>query len=216
MRIFHYDELKKESSIRLSFDLFPNESLQIQLLTNVSDPYSMSNDMTSFPPSNFALLNAERIVSVGHIAAAANHALLRHQSFMIKNSAAKNENKDTNVRGLAIETIICAGGSSHVGNVLRDFAFLEKYNNEGMESKSFTVIVLAWNCSEEKMTEYVNSIISRGNGSLAPLSYLSRERNEDELKDIIKNFKLTKEDIYTESSSLDLAIITRIATKFNI
>lgn len=204
------------SKATLSFQLFPNRNLQIQLLNDISDPYS------KIPPSaNFALLNARRIVSIGHVAAAANHALIRNRNMTITasrgsgNDEAKGDNKSKDVRGLALETIICAGGSSHVGNVLKDFGFQNEDSCSNHDKNgTHSVIALGWDCTDAEMAEFIKSTIGEGAGSSAPLTQLSRDRTDQELKDIMKAFKLTKEDIEMESSSLEHAVVTRIATKF--
>jgi len=203
------DRSDPSSKTILSFDLFPDQKLHLQLLSGVSTPHKAASQISS---TRFSLLDAHRIVSIGHVAIAAQHALLRTKNMKLTMENSNGNNK--NQRSLAMETIVCAGGSSHVGNVLRDFAFLEKKDTNKNEGNDFAVLVLGWNCTEIEMTNFVNEIIREGEGRPTPLSYLSRVRTKEEETDLIKTFKLMKEDIDAESSSLELAIITRVATKY--
>eukprot|EP00559_Dactyliosolen_fragilissimus_P006104 CAMPEP_0184867714 /NCGR_PEP_ID=MMETSP0580-20130426/27491_1 /TAXON_ID=1118495 /ORGANISM="Dactyliosolen fragilissimus" /LENGTH=143 /DNA_ID=CAMNT_0027368141 /DNA_START=232 /DNA_END=663 /DNA_ORIENTATION=- len=127
-------------------------------------------------------------------------------------------------KGIALDTIICAGGSSNVGSVLRDYAFESSTTNTSNNNanhknaeKKYMVLAIGHNISNE---EFISSCENIGIGKFLPkdetLDYFSRQRNMNEKKSLMKAYKITKEELLLDDSSFENAVIARIASKFHV
>lgn len=133
------------------------------------------------------------------------------------------------LRGLALETILCCAGSTNTASVLRDYAFDE--HSEAAKSASNTtsstslsdvqydIFVLGF-CETDEEFEHV---ITNDLLKLSPAedrngieSYFQRERCETEMNNLLKVYKLTKDEVGMCGSSLEKAVCNRVAAKFFI
>jgi hypothetical protein len=134
---FSHDSSK--STTLLGFGLHPERSLRVAVLENVENPVSIAKLSVSFPNApgtengegvgRFAIMAASRIMSLEHISVAANSALFREFSRETRSKSADN-NQDANdktsvkrLRGIALDTIFCAGGSLNEPTVLKEYGF---------------------------------------------------------------------------------------------
>lgn len=166
-----------ESSIKhyqslITFSLHPETTLHMHVITNLCDekesnsnePERMIENIKSYISKNsnsnnnesygerFAIMNSKRVVSVKHIAIAANIALMKHNK--------KQQHHQSNRRGIALQTIVHAAGSTHLGTVLRDYAFTStndhKYTPSSDDSNTVdSIIVLGFNCQSMEMYDCV-------------------------------------------------------------
>uniref|UniRef100_A0A7S2A682 Uncharacterized protein n=1 Tax=Trieres chinensis TaxID=1514140 RepID=A0A7S2A682_TRICV len=222
------------SAVSITLGLHPGHSLRVSIHKDVCDPYTISEQATSFGRTTkegedratardgrFAVMDARRILSLSHIAVAANSALLRIEKFKAKKRNQDGDLKKSFSRGIALETIVCASGTSHVGSALRDYAFQQDANESnksstGRSSKRFTLIAIGYDCpGEAEYASFLSNIgLDDGLSKEEMEIYFSRSRDDCELKDIMKAFKITKEEVEMEDSSLEKAVITKIASKF--
>uniref|UniRef100_A0A6V2QJN0 Uncharacterized protein n=1 Tax=Ditylum brightwellii TaxID=49249 RepID=A0A6V2QJN0_9STRA len=250
--------------VRLTFDLHPNRTLRLSIHEKVKNVSELSDRAFSYngvTDSNnekdkkekdekmhideegcgrFAIMDAKRITSLTHLAMAANTALLR--SARSSNKTTENNNSSSGTkrkRGIALETIVCAGGSSNVGNVLKEFTFSSSGGKEKIATEE-VVMAMGYDCSNDGEYESFLSDIGLTNSTAAsseekeddndnhapkskrlPIQmYLQRDRTESDVKDLMRVFKLTKEEINMGQglgkSSLDMAVVNRVATKFTV
>jgi hypothetical protein len=198
-----------------------------------------NNDNVNGTSSNethdhYAIMDASRITSLEHLAIAVNAALLRASG----QAKAINGNNDSNSaagtshqimgqkRGRALDTIVCAGGSTNVASVLKDFAFNEHSiaaEEAKTETKSdYNVVLIGIDVTLEQyadLTMNVNIGLTNSEQHQPEMiedmiAFFGRERSKEEVTQLIKVFKTTREEVNMQG--LEKAIINRVASKFYI
>ena len=211
----------------ITFGLHPETTLRVSLHKSIpTNPHHVvvNKVISSSIPSNansetFAIMDASRIISFNQISVAANTALLRKYQYECKNGTSK--------RGIALETILCCAGSTNTASVLRDYAFdknsnaakelLNDSNGGGNDNANggYDVFCLGYCNSDEEFVQIVESLNlgpSETNDNIH--AYLSRSRSEQETNELMKVYKITKEEIEMFGSSLEKAVNNRVAAKF--
>jgi len=220
-------DLTSAYEANLSFGLFSSSTLRLRLISvptsNENNTNPLSKLFQELDDKRFSFLDAHRIIGISHVATAANLALMRRSQREQKIESGSDDNK----KGIAFETVLCLAGSTHVGNILRDYAFQSSSNDKNNKNKNknknnienTTILVLGYDCTKSEMDEFIsNKILSSVDSSTELnqcqkfLSYLDRTRTEEEKKDIMKLFKLTKEEI--DMSSLEQAVVNKVGTKY--
>ena len=84
-------------------------------------------------------------------------------------------------------------------------------------ASSFTIVVLGFDCEGD--AEYEKFLADMGLDDDGRLhvdmqQYFGRPRSKQELAGLLKAFKVSQNEVDMDGSSLEHAIITRIATKF--
>eukprot|EP00551_Chaetoceros_affinis_P006884 CAMPEP_0203681288 /NCGR_PEP_ID=MMETSP0090-20130426/42261_1 /ASSEMBLY_ACC=CAM_ASM_001088 /TAXON_ID=426623 /ORGANISM="Chaetoceros affinis, Strain CCMP159" /LENGTH=213 /DNA_ID=CAMNT_0050549715 /DNA_START=214 /DNA_END=855 /DNA_ORIENTATION=+ len=150
-----------------------------------------------------------------------------------QNENANNNNNNTNTntdttrpRGLVLETILCCAGSTNTASVLRDYAFdkhseaaakLETLSSSDDDDARYDIFVLGY-CETDEEFEHVitNEILnlSPAEDHIGIESYFQREKSEKEINDLLKVYKLTKDEVVMCGSSLEKAVCNRVAAKF--
>lgn len=128
-------------------------------------------------------------------------------------------------RGAALETILCAGGSTNVGSVLKDFAFdpnsvaaAAVQQQQQQQQQTYDVLFLGYDCESDE--EFLDVLSDVGLG--APVDegvwneYFARERDGKEMQEMAKMFKLSPEELTREDFSLEKAVLNRVATKYSV
>ena len=201
----------------------------------------------------FAVMDASRVASLRHLGVAANMAMARMVQWEAKEAEAAmaaaaaavagaeadadagseargqgtgDAGKDAapaRRRGIGLETVLCAAGTSHTGSALWDYAF-QPGADDGRKGKGAaikatgprTVLALGFDCgSDSEYGSFLSEIGLIGESRASNLlTYLKRERTPDELRHIMKSYKVSKNEV--DMSSLEDAIITRVATKFTV
>ena len=231
------DENDDCSVTTLTFGLFPDTNLKVGLFASASQtPQELTSQLSTLDSvgERFALLDATRIISLNHVGIAANSALLRLKNFRLlqeeeeasSNTPAESkegeEVKKRKRRGIATETIVCCGGSTNIQSVLKDFGFVPPPVNPPKEDGTITnnYILLGYNCSSDEEFFKVAHDIGFTRTAVSTKddmnAFFSRKRSIQETKDLIKVYKLTTKEIEMNSSSLEKAIINRVASKFYI
>uniref|UniRef100_A0A7S3PY61 Uncharacterized protein n=1 Tax=Chaetoceros debilis TaxID=122233 RepID=A0A7S3PY61_9STRA len=217
----------------IEFGLFSSKKLLVSLHKLKPSPTSLSENPHSVVqkldclPSNekhqrISLVDASRIISLDHIAIAANTAMIRMSHYEnIDSNTPNNNNGAMNKRGLALETVICAAGSTNVGSIMKDFAFDARSSaalslqNGSLDDDEYTILLLSYDCSEKEHLETISQV-----GLTAPekiqdmIQYFDRERGQQEVTALMKVFKVTAQEVSRDGSSLEKAVLNRVATKF--
>jgi len=201
----------------IEFALHPTVSLRVSLHKSIpTNPHNVVNQLFAIPNNSnsekFAIFDAQKVVSLEQIAIAANTALLRRFQFEQKNGISR--------RGIALETILCCAGSTNTATVLRDYAFDQNSTAATKEGTgcngNYDVFCLGFCESDE---EFIKVISSVGLGKAANKSdldaHLSRKRNEQEMKDLMKAYKVTPAEVDFQGSSLEKGVANRVAAKFH-
>ncbi len=192
------------------FGLHPGKKLFITLHKNVNtNPHDMTKALGALPQNDtlhhYAVMDATRIVSLNHINIAANNALMRGLSF--------GQSK----RGIALDTVVCAAGSTNVGSVLKDYAF-DKNSKAATDSDSgdtYNVIFLGFDVEEDEYEIVMNEIgLMQPDSEESMISFLERERSNEDVIAMTKIFKTTKEEI--DMQGLERAVLHRVASKFHM
>lgn len=181
----------------------------------------------------FAIMDADRVVSLQHIAVAGNGALARCARWEAQGSDRQQQGGDgsnnNNRRGIGQETVICAAGTSHAGYALRDYGFFDvapaseteqknkqkqkqKQQQAEVKTSSFTILAIGFDCKDDAEYDKFLADMELGDDQPGMEDYFGRERSKQELAALLKSFKVSINEV--EMSSLEHAIITRIATKF--
>ena len=233
--------MKDENDVTtLTFGLFPNVNLKVCLFTsdsltpkeltsklseiNVKDA-SVSSSETSTASElqdlgdRFALLDATRVVSMDQVSIAANSALIRLKNFQLlqEDEQANTDRPSDNQRprrgrGVALETIICCGGSTNTQSVLKDFAFAESNSDSTV---LYNYLFLGYNCeSDEEFLEVAHSIGLKAPSNQAEIDTFFSRFDSMEEKALMKIYKLTSQEIAMDS--LEKAVLNRIASKFYV
>lgn len=167
-----------------------------------------------------------------HIGIAANSALLRLHHFEQSTVNATNTNTnntttiptDTGVkkrRGAALETILCAGGSTNIGSVLKDFAFdknslaaaaaAASVLQQPEQPQEYDVLFLGYDCeSDDEFTNVLSDVgLDVPRDESAWNAYFARERDGKEMQEMAKIFKLSPEELARDGFSLESAVLDR-------
>ena len=237
---FHKDgsmTMTSDTTATLTFGLYPGRNLRCSLHTGISEStcralaeralnYDAADDKSATSFGRYAIMDADRVVSLQHIAVAGNIALARYARWEAQDVNATN-NGNNNRRGIGQETVVCAAGTSHSGYALRDTGFFdvapasepEKQKQMQQDAKasasSFTIVVIGFDCEGD--AEYEKFLADMGlddEGRLNMQQYFVRPRSKQELTGLLKAFKVSQNEVDMDGSSLEHAIITRIATKF--
>jgi hypothetical protein len=191
--------------LTLHFGLHPDRHLNVSLHRNPKkNPHEISKMIASHDShKRFAIMDATRIISINHVAIAANNALMRLS--------------DTEQRGIALDTVICAAGSTNVMSVMKDYAF--DHQSDAAKKNScdgYNVLLLAFDCkSDGEISNMIKVLGLGGHDSLEDThSFFSRQRSNDQISTLMKAYKITKEEVDMRHSSLERAIIHRVATKY--
>lgn len=225
------NELLEPQIAAIEFGLFSSKKLLLSLHKLKPSPTSLSENPHSIVqkldclPSNekhqrISLLDASRIISLDHISIAANTAMIRMSHHENINGDRINKNGAINKRGLALETVICAAGSTNVGSIMKDFAFDAKSNaalslQNGSFGDEYNVLLLSYDCSEKEHLETISQV-----GLTVPekiedmIKYFDRKRGQQEVTALMKVFKVTAQEVGRDGSSLEKAVLNRVATKF--
>lgn len=192
-----------------------------------------TGESTAF--GRFAIMDADRVVSLQHIAVAGNIALARCARWEAQGSDQQqggngsNNNNNSNRRGIGQETVICAAGTSHAGYALRDTGFFDvapaseteqknKQEKKQQQAKattsSFTILAIGFDCKDDAEYGRFLADMELDDGQPGMEEYFGRERSKQELAALLKSFKVSTNEVEMDGSSLEHAIITRIATKF--
>lgn len=206
----------------IQFALHPTLTLRVTLHRSIPvNPHHVVNKLLDLPENTnsekFAIFDATRIISLDQIAVAANSALLRQFQFQQKNGACG--------RGLALETILCCAGSTNTGSVLKDYAFdkhsIAASQSEGTKEQShngkYNVLCIGFCSSDEEFQEVVSTLgLSDPEPTHLINEFLSRTRTDKEIQDLMKVYKITKDEVDMMGSSFEKAIYNRVAAKFHV
>ena len=212
----------------LTFGLYPGRNLRCSLHTGISEStcralaeralnYDAADDKSATSFGRYAIMDADRVVSLQHIAVAGNIALARYARWEAQDVNATN-NDNNNRRGIGQETVVCAAGTSHSRYALRDYGFFPEQKQDAKASTSkFTILTIGFDCEGD--AEYENFLADMGLDDDGRLhvdmqQYFGRPRSKQELAGLLKAFKVSQNEVDMDGSSLEHAIITRIATKF--
>jgi len=191
----------------VEFGLYPNRKLFITLHKNIdTNPHHITKLLAALPKNSthdhYAIMDATRIVSLNHINIAATNALMR---------------ADKSRRGAALETVVCAAGSTNVGSVLKDYAF-DQHSTAASESDSgstYSVILLGFDVKEDEYETVMHDIgLNKPDDEENMISFFERKRSKDDIVAMTKLFKTTKQEI--EMQGLERAVVNRVASKFYI
>ena len=221
----------------LTFGLHPGRNLRCSLHAGISEStcralaeralnYDAADDKSATSFGRYAIMDADRVVSLQHIAVAGNIALARCARWEAQDGDGTNSS-NSNRRGIGQMTVICAAGTSHSGYALRDYGFFDVAPASEPEKKqkqmqqdakasasSFTILAIGWDCEGD--ADYEKFLADMGLADNRPdmQQYFGRPRSKQELAGLLKAFKVSQNEVDMDGSSLEHAIITRIATKF--
>ncbi len=217
----------------IELGLFPSSKLLVSLHkivspssdttdTNSINPHSIVQALDTLPSNQrhekFSLMDASRIMSLDHIAVAANSALIRQLHFesYAQDNDSNTEEKAVKSRGLALETVVCAAGSTNVGSIMKDYAFDAKWNAaNNSEGRDFHVLLFGYNVTKEEHLKTITKVgLNNPESTEYMMEHFHRSRSDEEVKSLIKVYKIGKEEVSNEGSSLEKAILNRVATKF--
>lgn len=199
----------------INFALQPDVSLRVSLHKSIQvNPHDVVNQLLALPGNahseKFAIMDARRILNMEQITIAANNALLRKFQFELKNGSS--------TRGIALETILCCAGSTNTGSVLREYAF-DKHSMAAQDQSDqggYDIFLLGFCESDEEFEDMTKSLeLGMSESEIGLKKYFSRERNDKEMNDLMKVYKVTKDEVEMYGSSLEKAIINRVASKFH-
>lgn len=142
-----------------------------------------------------------------------------------KKQSGKSQQHIKRRRGPALETIICIGGSTNPASVLKDFAFDKNSAaaatlqnpplSPSADQRTYDVLFIGYDCESD--LEFENVLLKVGLDKPADESvwntYFARKRNEQEMQEIAKIYKLTPDEV--RRGDLESAILNRVATKYN-
>ena len=170
--------------------------------TNDTTTTTTTAQATTFSPPTLALLNARRIVGMSQLCSAANLACQRPTS-------------------PTWDTVFLVAASTHLGHVLRDYAFVRNNNDDDNdddddatmvdEEKEYMVIVfMISNLGLELYQSLLEEHGLSGDTTMDLEDYLQRQR-ETSAHEFQSWYKLTTQEL--ASSSLEACVLTKIATK---
>lgn len=178
---------------------------------------SINNTPIILGGNHFAIVDASHIISLDHIFVAIHTALIRTRTYRDTLHDTDNLNR---VRGTALESIVCAAGSTHVPSILENYAFLsnsKKHEDGNAKDDTSDVILIGVNVS---LDAFQQVLLDKdiGLASFPPetpanvSAYFSRPRSPDEITAFIKAYKTTREEVAMQG--LEQAILHRVASKF--
>ena len=170
--------------------LSPSEDLSLycSVHNGVGNPNALYRQLQASEPT-LGLLNATKILSLNQLIAAANLAATRKVRIPS-----------------AWEVVYNVAPSTHLGHVLRDFSFSESTT----ESSADVIVVWISTTGEDRAYEDLLESLNIPKVTQAINAYLSRQAVADK-DQFVLIYKLTKQEVLT--SSLEAAVLTRIATK---
>ena len=207
------DTRNKSQPTTIEFGLHPNKKLFLTLHRKISiNPHKITQTLSSLPNNanhaHYALMDATRIISLNHIAVAANSALMRPSQH----------------NGAALEVIVHAAGSTNVGAVLKDYAFdahskaaaaLENDSVGSGTQSTYDVILLGFDVEEEDYRKIMDQVgLEKYEEEQDMHSFFERERTREEITRLIKLYKTTKEEV--DMQGIERAILNRVASKYHI
>mmetsp|Transcript_26457 Transcript_26457/g.37148 ORF Transcript_26457/g.37148 Transcript_26457/m.37148 type:complete len:283 (-) Transcript_26457:481-1329(-) len=189
--------------------------------------------------SNFAIMDARRIISWNQLVIAANMAFVPRSSFKSSQRRSSSSSRPRPAQDIW-SVVLNAAGSTHFGHVLRDYAFGElpqqqqqpqeeesssttNNENDPTTTKMIPIVALSTGTTMDQHTSTFTKLLSSRHNlhcTLQPLSTLQQDNDNDDHKSksstaqFSKWYKLTPKEI--ETTSLEKAILTKIATKFYI
>ena len=197
----------------VQFGIHPNRKLILTLHKKIHpNPHALTNIISSLPNNSnyahYAIMDAERIVSLNHITIAANNALMRLST------------NDKITRGAALDTIVCSAGSTNMGSIMKDYAFdqhskaaTSNENDVEGSSSGYNVLLLGFDINEDEYEQVMHEIgLKDPEDEKSMHCYFERERGNDEITALIKVFKTTREEV--EMQGLEKAVLNRVASKF--
>ncbi|GFH46990.1 predicted protein [Chaetoceros tenuissimus] len=205
------------SIIKLKCGLFPDTKIFVSLFKDVSiNPYQVNKTLSSVPTNenydHYAILNANRITSVEHVAVAVNSSLMRFSAF-----SKDSDIQQSNFRGRALDSVVCCAGTTHTGSAMKDYALSdETSDNTGV----YDIILIGIDVTLEQFTNTLSSVDGFNSclDTLVPRSdvadILGRERSAEEVTKIIKLYKTTKEEVAMQG--LAKAVINRVSSKYYV
>lgn len=202
---------------KINFALHANVTLRVSLHKSIqANPHQIVTKLLALSGNEssekFAILDAKSIVSLNQIAVGANSALMRHFQFELKNGSCN--------RGVALETILCCAGSTNTGSVMKEYAFDQHSvaaKDESNLGGGYDVLFLGYCESDEEFKDITTSMqLGVPENESGIEKYFSRNRNDKELADLMKIYKITKDEIEMCGSSLEKAVLNRVAAKFHI
>ncbi|KAI2490485.1 hypothetical protein MHU86_24082 [Fragilaria crotonensis] len=163
---------------------------------------TLSKDDSSTATPTLALLNARRIVGISQLCCAANLACQRPTS-------------------PTWDTVFLVAASTHLGHVLRDYAFVRNDDNDddaamvindsnANDEEEYIVIVFTIsNCG----LEYYQSLLEQHglSDTMMDLEELLQKQRETLAHEFQSWYKLTTQEL--ASSTLEACVLTKIATK---
>lgn len=170
-------------------------------------PSTITNKVKENP--KFAIMDAHRVVSLSQLTVAANIAL-----------SPTSKSSKQSLGAWAI--VLNAAGSTHFGHVMRDYAFGEEVDigssqtqtttTENMPTSTNNAMIVAISLDASTIENHVDMTREVGLGPPQSLDVLEKETSQEQIEKFVKWYKITKEEI--EMSSLEQAVLTRIATKY--
>jgi hypothetical protein len=217
----------------INFALYPTYNIRLALFHNIKNPSAVLNIILDSDDlkDRFTLVDATNIISIQHVAVAANLVFQRKYDALMKENtktsvhdsmnANDDETRNYNHRDhIAQEIATCVGGGSsntpNVWNALPESSFENDTTiQERIDDTLYSVVALgvSFSSDDEFLSTFQLLGLSSGAESFTSMKrYFSRTRTDLEMKQLSQIYKLTQEEVQY-SSSLENAIITRIATK---
>lgn len=205
------DVTAQTSAAVISFGFHPDHSLRFSLHNEVTEPASVAKKVFSYGDDcgRFGLVDSSLIQSPTHLAVAANAALFR------------NDGGGGGGRGLAAETVLCAAGTTHAGNAMRELAFDGAGATSVPAAQPVTVLAFAYGIdSDSEYSSFLSTVGLVGTAGAASKDemedYFGRERSAAEVAEVVKMYRLTEDEVHMVGSSLEKAVLTRIGSKFSV
>ena len=172
--------------------LSPTEKLSLycSFHDNIHNPNELFKQVYDAAESTIAMLDATKIVSINQLLAAANLAATR-----------KNE------RPSAWDVVYLVAPSNHTGHILRDFSFSEPV--------TAAKVIIVWIARSGNEKEYCDILATYriSTSSEAIDTFLAKQEVTNQ-ENFVNLYKLTNKEV--AMSSLESAVITRIATKIHV
>jgi len=217
----------------IQFALYPDTCLRLALFHNIPIPSSTLNTIQQNHElrDRLTILDASNVVSLRHMAIAANVALQRNHDVNTSsiedriNQDFKDGQPSRNGVSIIKEILACLGGGTHVQHAIADFLFEQVDNSWRQDEmkidcdKLYSVIVLGINFSSPEVfaskLHHLSFALDKAESISSMVGYFSRIRSELEIQALCRIYKLNIKEIpMNNHESLENAIITRIATKF--
>jgi Kinase binding protein CGI-121 len=173
--------------------LSPSEKLSLycSFHDNIRNPNELFKQMYNAAETSLALLDATKIVSINQLLTAANLAATRKIEIPS-----------------AWDLVHLVAPSNHAGHILRDFSFSEP----AIVEANVLVVWIARSGNEEEYCDLLETY-RIPTSTKAIDSFLAKQAETNQEK-FINLYKLTNKEV--AFSSLEAAVITRIATKMHV